>query len=121
MAPDADTAAVVEFEPTIAAPHQHHKAIALRHTHRGPYQPDRQVEEAVRDALSAQATNPDVKLLLIDARGSGGKNFSDLVSESSRRILDTPPLREGPSYRHQMSAPNMSEPSSTRPIRPGSR
>jgi hypothetical protein len=92
---DADTAAVVEFKPTVAVPHPHHKAIALRHTHRGPYRPDRQVEGAVLDALSAQATNPDVLLLLIDAHGNEGKNFSDLVSESSKRILDTPSLREG--------------------------
>jgi hypothetical protein len=111
--PDADTAAVVEFRPTVAAPHPHHKAIALRHTHRGPYQPDRQVEGAVLDALSAQATNPDVMLLLIDARGSEGKNFSDLVSESSQRILNTPPLREGRHTGIKMTAPNgadLSEP-----------
>jgi hypothetical protein len=104
--PDADTAAVVEFKPMVAAPHPHHKAIALRHTHRGPYQPDRQVEGAVLDALSAQATNPDVTLLLINARGSEGKNFGDLVSESSRRILNTPALREGRHIGIKMTAPN---------------
>ena len=104
--PDADTAAVVEFKPMGAAPHPQHKAIALRHTHRGPYQPDRQVEGAVLDALCAQATNPDVKLLLINARGSEGKNFSDLVLESSRRILDTRPLREGRHTGIKMTAPN---------------
>lgn len=104
--PDDDTAAVVEFKPIGAATHKHHEAIALRHTHRGPYQADRPIEGAVLDALSAQATNPDVKLLLIDARGSEGKNFSDLILESSRRILDTPPLREGRHTGIRMTAPN---------------
>jgi hypothetical protein len=108
--PDADTAAIVEFRPAAVANHKHHEAIALRHTHRGPYQLDRPVEGAVLDALSAQATDPDVKLLLIDARGSDGKNFSDLVSESSRRILDTAPLREGRHTGIKMTAPNTSEP-----------
>jgi hypothetical protein len=104
--PDADTAAIVEFKPTVVAMHKHHKAIALRHTHRGPYQSDRQVEATVLDALSAQVTNRDVMLLLIDARGSEGKNFSELVSESSQRILNIPPLREGRHTGIRMAASN---------------
>jgi hypothetical protein len=104
--PDGDTAAVVEFEPTVAALHRHHQAIALRHTHRGPYQLDRQVESDVADALSAQATNPDVKLLLIDARGNEGKNFSGLVIESSQRILNVPGLREGRHIGITINAPS---------------
>jgi hypothetical protein len=107
--PDADTAAAIEFKPTVAATHKHHKAIALRHTHRGPYALDRQVDGVVLDALSAQATNRDVVLLMIDARGSEGKNFSELVSESSQRILNTPALREGRHTGIRMTAPNSAD------------
>jgi len=105
----ADTAAIVEFKPTATAIHKHHKMIALRHTHRGPYLPDRQIELDVLDALSAQATSSDAALVLMKAGGAEGKNFSELVSESSRRILDTPPLKEGRHVGIRMSAPNMSD------------
>jgi hypothetical protein len=104
-----DTAAIVEFKPTAPTIHKHHKMIALRHTHRGPYLPDRQIEGDVLDALSAQATNFDAALLLMKAGSAEGKNYSDLVSESSRRILDTLPLREGRHIGLRMSAPNMSD------------
>jgi hypothetical protein len=107
--PDADTAAVIEFKPTATATHKHHNAIALRHTHRGPYALDRKVEGAVLDALSAQATEPDVKLLLIDARSNEGKNFTELVKESSLRIRDTPALIEGRHTGIKMSAPSTAD------------
>jgi hypothetical protein len=107
--PDADIAAAIEFKLAVEATHKHHKAIALRHTHRGPYALDRQVNGVVLDALSAQVTNQDVVLLLIDAHGSEGKNFSELVSESSQRILDTPPLREGRHNGIRMTAPNSAD------------
>jgi hypothetical protein len=91
----SDPAAIVAFEPTIAAPHPHHEAIALRHTHRGPYQRDRQVEETVLNALMGQATAPGVKLLLIDAHGIEGRIFSDAMMAATQRILDVAALREG--------------------------
>jgi nitroreductase len=93
--PGADPAAILAFEPMAVAPHPYHEAIALRHTHRGPYQRDRQVEEAVLNALMGQATAPDVKLLLIDAHGNEGRIFSDLMIEATQRILDVASLREG--------------------------
>jgi hypothetical protein len=104
--PNDNTAAVIDFKSMDAANHKHHEAIALRHTHRGPYQVDRPIEGAVLDALSAQATTPDVKLLLVNARGNEGKNFSSLILESSQRILNTPPLREGRRTGIRMTAPN---------------
>jgi len=91
----SDPAAIVAFEPTIAAPHPHHEAIALRHTHRGPYQRDRQVEETVLNALMGQATASGVKLLLIDAHGIEGRIFSDAMMAATQRILDVAALREG--------------------------
>jgi hypothetical protein len=93
--PGSDPAALLEFEPMAVAPHPHHEAIALRHTHRGPYQLDRQVEDAVLNALIGQATAPDVKLLLIGAHGNEGRIFRDLMIEATQRILDVAPLREG--------------------------
>jgi hypothetical protein len=93
--PGADPAAILAFEPMAAAPHPHHEAIAFRHTHRGRYQRDRQIEEAVLKALMGQATAPDVKLLLIGAHGNEGRIFSDLMMEATQRILDVAPLREG--------------------------
>jgi hypothetical protein len=93
--PGADPAAILAFEPMAGAPHPHHEAIALRHTHRGPYQQDRQVEEAAKSALMGQATTPDVKLILIDAHGNEGRIFSDLMIEATLRILDVASLREG--------------------------
>ena len=93
--PGTDPAAILAFEPMAAAPDPHHEAIALRHTHRGPYQGDRQVEEAVLKALMGQATAPDVKLLLIGAHGNEGRIFSDLMIEATQRILDVASLREG--------------------------
>jgi hypothetical protein len=83
--------------------------IALRPTHRGPYLPDRQIEGDVLDALSAQATESDVALLLMKANSDAGRNFAELVSESSRRILDTPSLRDGRHLGVGMSAPTMSD------------
>jgi nitroreductase len=90
-----DLAAILTFEPIASAPHPHHEAIALRHTHRGPYQRDRQVEEAVQSALMGQATASDVKLLLIGAQSKEGKSFSELMVEATQRILDVAPLRDG--------------------------
>jgi hypothetical protein len=107
--PTADTAAIVQFKPAAPSTHKHHKMIALRHTHRGPYLPDRQIEGDVLDALSAQATESDVALLLMKANSDAGRNFAELVSESSRRILDTPSLREGRHLGVGMSAPNMTD------------
>jgi len=93
--PGADHAAVLTFAPRTAAPHPHHEAIALRHTHRGPYKRDLQVEEVVLNALMSQVAAPDVKLLLIDARSNDGKIFSDMMLEATQRILDVDTLREG--------------------------
>jgi nitroreductase len=98
LLPDGAADAVVAtlaFELTTASAHPHQEAIALRHTHRGPYQRDRQVETSALDAFNRQATSPDVKLLLIDARDDAGKAFSDLTLEGTRRILDVESLREG--------------------------
>jgi hypothetical protein len=104
-------AATLAFEPTTGSPHRHQEAIALRHTHRGPYQRDRQVETSALDAFDRQATVPDVKLLLINARDDAGKTFSDLTLEGTRRILDVETLREGrhSGIRASASGANMDE------------
>ena len=107
--PSAAPAAILEFEPTPAAPHPHHEAIAFRHTHRGAYQRNRQIEAAVLDALTAQATASDVKLLLIDADGSEGQVFRDLMLEATQRILDVPSLRDGRHAGLKAAAPDGSD------------
>ena len=106
--PTADTAAIVQFKPAAPYIHKHHKMIALRHTHRGPYLPDRQIRESARCVIRS-GDEFRRRTLVDEGEQRRGKNFSELVSESSRRILDTPPLKEGRHTGLRMSAPNMSD------------
>jgi hypothetical protein len=108
LLPDASNpafAAVIRLEPSAISRHPHHDMIAERHTHRGAYRLDRPVGSGVLDWLKQQIFSPDTKLWLVEAASQEGKHLSELMHESTLRILDTAPLREG---RHRgLSATSM--------------
>jgi hypothetical protein len=98
LLPDASKpslAAVIRLETSGISRHPHHDMIAERHTHRGPYRLDRQVESGVLNALTRQISSPDTKLWLVEAASQEGKDLSELMHDSTVQILDTPPLRDG--------------------------
>lgn len=94
---DAQTnlAAIINLGPSKTAKHLHHDAIALRHTHRGAYHQDRNVERQTLDALMRQVSSADTRLLLIDASTPDGRSHADLINEATETIIATPDLRDG--------------------------
>ena len=94
---DAQTnlAAIINLGPSKTAKHLHHDAIALRHTHRGAYRQDRNVERQTLDALMRQVSSADTRLLLIDASTPDGRSHADLINEATETIIATPDLRDG--------------------------
>jgi nitroreductase len=100
-------AAAIQLQASNISRHPHHDAIALRHTHWGPYRLDRPIAQDTLSALTRQISSPDTKLLFVEAASPEGKTLSGLMIEATARILETPALLEG---RHRglriASAPN---------------
>jgi hypothetical protein len=92
---NSNLAAVIEFQPSQTSRHPHYDAIALRHTHRGPYRLDRKLEQATLNALAGQASSPDTKILFSYADSPEGQRFTTLMMDATQQIIDVDDLREG--------------------------
>jgi hypothetical protein len=88
-------AAAIQLQASTISRHPHHDAIALRHTHRGPYRLDRPITQDALNALTRQILSPDTNLLIVEAASPEGNALSGLMIEATARILETPALLEG--------------------------